>query len=91
MSSIAFIFYAEMQVLSDLKGVEKSQDPDSSYAVGFGMNYKIMDLKAGFNPLDVKETCKAYRNARHRLILLDWGGKWKCVFSLRLCCFILYC
>eukprot|EP01032_Pedospumella_encystans_P014145 gene14145-16269_t len=62
------------QVLSDLKGVEKSQDPDSSYAVGFGMNYKIMDLKAGFNPLDVKETCKAYRNARHRLILLDWGG-----------------
>jgi len=32
-------------VLSDLKGVEKSQDPDSSYAVGFGMNYKIMDLK----------------------------------------------
>ena len=32
-------------MLSDLKGVEKSQDPDSSYALGFGMNYKIMDLK----------------------------------------------
>jgi trehalose-phosphatase len=62
------------QVLSDLKSVEKSDDPDSSFAVGFGMHYKIMDLKAGFNPLDVKEVCKNYRTARHRLILLDWGG-----------------
>lgn len=62
------------QVLSDLKCVEKSDDPDSSFAVGFGMHYKIMDLKAGFNPLDTKEVCRAYRNARHRLILLDWGG-----------------
>ena len=62
------------QVLSDLKCVEKSDDPDSSFAVGFGMHYKIMDLKAGFNPLDTKEVCRSYRNARHRLILLDWGG-----------------
>lgn len=62
------------QVLTDLKSVEKSDDLDSAFAVGFGMHYKIMDLKAGFNQLDVKETCKAYRTARHRLILLDWGG-----------------
>ena len=62
------------QVLNDLKAVEKSDDPDSSFAVGFGYNYKIMDLKAGFHPLDTKEVCKAYRTARHRLILLDWGG-----------------
>jgi trehalose-phosphatase len=62
------------QVLSDLKSVEKNDDPDSSFAVGFGMNYKVMDLKAGFNQLDVKEVCKSYRTARHRLILLDWGG-----------------
>ena len=62
------------QVLNDLKCVEKSVDPDSSVAVGFGMHYKIVDLKDGFNPLDNKEVCKAYRNARHRLILLDWGG-----------------
>ena len=62
------------QVLSDLKSVEKNDDPDSSFAVGFGMNYKIMDLKAGFNPLDTKDVCKSYRASRHRLILLDWGG-----------------
>eukprot|EP00600_Ochromonadales_sp_CCMP1393_P004943 CAMPEP_0174970528 /NCGR_PEP_ID=MMETSP0004_2-20121128/9438_1 /TAXON_ID=420556 /ORGANISM="Ochromonas sp., Strain CCMP1393" /LENGTH=1105 /DNA_ID=CAMNT_0016220279 /DNA_START=122 /DNA_END=3439 /DNA_ORIENTATION=- len=62
------------QVLNDLKSVEKSSDPDSNFAVGFGMQYKIMDLKAGFNELNSDEVCKAYRTARHRLILLDWGG-----------------
>jgi len=62
------------QVLSDLKSVEKNELSDASYALGFGMNYKVMDLKAGFNPLDVKDVCKSYRTARRRLILLDWGG-----------------
>eukprot|EP00601_Ochromonadales_sp_CCMP2298_P017181 CAMPEP_0173233894 /NCGR_PEP_ID=MMETSP1142-20121109/9889_1 /TAXON_ID=483371 /ORGANISM="non described non described, Strain CCMP2298" /LENGTH=1021 /DNA_ID=CAMNT_0014163805 /DNA_START=97 /DNA_END=3159 /DNA_ORIENTATION=- len=62
------------QVLNDLKGLEKNDDPESTFAVGFGMQYKIMDLKSGFNPLDSKEVCTAYRTARHRLILLDWGG-----------------
>eukprot|EP00981_Chlorochromonas_danica_P005361 scaffold1084_cov250-Ochromonas_danica.AAC.12 len=61
-------------VLRDLKSVEVSSDPNSSYGVGFGMQFKIMNLKSGFLPLDTKEICKTYRNARHRLILLDWGG-----------------
>jgi len=38
------------------------------------MQYKIMDLKAGFHPLDHKEVCISYRTSRQRLILLDWGG-----------------
>lgn len=61
-------------VLYDLKSVERSDDPNANYAVGFGLQYKVMNLKAGFHALDVQETCKAYRTARHRLILLDWGG-----------------
>lgn len=35
--------------------MEKSTDPNANYAVGFGMQYKVMDLKAGFQALDVKE------------------------------------
>jgi trehalose 6-phosphate synthase/phosphatase len=61
-------------VLSDLKSVESSADPGASYGVGFGLQYKVMNLRAGFQALDVKETCKSYRAARHRLILLDWSG-----------------
>jgi trehalose 6-phosphate synthase/phosphatase len=61
-------------VLYDLKSVEGSVDPNASYAVGFGLQYKVMNLKAGFQVLDVKEACKSYRDSRHRLILLDWGG-----------------
>ena len=37
------------------QAVEKSTDPNANYAVGFGMQYKVMDLKAGFQALDVKE------------------------------------
>ncbi len=61
-------------VLYDLKSVEGSVDPNSSYAVGFGLQYKVMNLKAGFQALDVKDVCKSYKGARHRLILLDWSG-----------------
>ncbi|RYH28701.1 hypothetical protein EON65_11240 [archaeon] len=51
-----------------------SSSPDASFSLGFGMQYKVMNLKSGFLPLDSKEVCKAYRTARHRLIVLDWGG-----------------
>ena len=61
-------------VLHDLKAVEKSSDPNASYALGFGMKYKVMNLKAGFQPLDVKAVSTNYRNARYRLIIVDWGG-----------------
>jgi trehalose 6-phosphate synthase/phosphatase len=61
-------------VLSDLKSTEILTDPNSTYAVGFGLQYKIMNLKAGFQPLDTKEIAKAFRVAHYRLILVDWGG-----------------
>jgi trehalose 6-phosphate synthase/phosphatase len=61
-------------VLSDLKAVEKNSDRGASIKVGFGMQYKVMDLKAGSQVLDVKAVCAAYKNASSRLILLDWGG-----------------
>ena len=62
------------ELLHDLKAVPKNSDPSTSFAVGFGLHYKVMDLKAGFKPLDTKAVSRAYRTARHRLILLDWGG-----------------
>jgi trehalose 6-phosphate synthase/phosphatase len=61
-------------VLSDLKAVENNVDPSASYAVGFGLQYKVMNLKAGFHAIDTKEVAKAFRTSRHRLIMLDWGG-----------------
>lgn len=61
-------------VLNDLKAAQGSSDPNANYAVGFGLQYKVMNLKAGFHALDIKDVAKAYRVARHRLILLDWGG-----------------
>ena len=38
------------------------------------LGYRVMGVKAGFLPLDVQALCKAYRSARSRLIVLDWGG-----------------
>lgn len=61
-------------VLNDLKNVQKQVDSNATLAVGFGMQYKVMDLKAGFKALDLKSVCNDYRKANKRLILLDWGG-----------------
>jgi trehalose 6-phosphate synthase/phosphatase len=61
-------------VLNDLKNVEKQADSNATLAVGFGMQYKVMDLKAGFKQLNLKNCCYDYRKAQNRLILLDWGG-----------------
>lgn len=63
-----------LQVLSALKGVEKQADTSTQIAVGFGMQFKVMDLKAGFNQLNLKNICNSYRDSKKRLILLDWGG-----------------
>jgi trehalose 6-phosphate synthase/phosphatase len=62
------------QVLQDLKSIEKSDDPNDIETFGFGTGFRIMGVRAGFQTLNVTEVSKAYRNARHRLILLDWGG-----------------
>jgi trehalose 6-phosphate synthase/phosphatase len=61
------------EVLRDLKSVEKADITDS-YAVGFGMGFRVMGVKAGFHPLDMVAVTKSYRAATHRLVVLDWGG-----------------
>ncbi len=62
------------QVLHDLKCVTKNDDPTENFAVGFGMGYRVMGVKAGFQPLDVGALGKSYRQANHRLLVFDWGG-----------------
>lgn len=62
------------EVLKDLKGVEKTEDPTATVSMGLGVGFRVMGVRAGFQSLDIAAVNKAYRNARHRLILLDWGG-----------------
>ena len=38
------------------------------------MGFRVMGVKSGFKSADTKNITKAYRTARKRLILLDWGG-----------------
>lgn len=61
-------------VLHDLKIVEKSEDHTEYSALGLGMGFRVMGVKSGFKSADTKNITKAYRTARKRLILLDWGG-----------------
>lgn len=62
------------QVLNDLKSVEKSDDPNDTEKYGFGTGFRVMGIRANFQPLNVTDVSKTYRTAHHRLILLDWGG-----------------
>lgn len=63
-----------MQVLQDLKSVEKSEDSGAYTAIGFAMGMRVVGVRAGFQAVDVSSLGKAYRNSVCRLILLDWGG-----------------
>jgi trehalose 6-phosphate synthase/phosphatase len=63
-----------MQVLQDLKSVEKSEDSGAYTAIGFAMGMRVVGVRAGFQAVDVSSLSKAYRNSVCRLILLDWGG-----------------
>jgi trehalose 6-phosphate synthase/phosphatase len=63
-----------LQVLQDLKSVEKSEDMSSYSAMGFGMGFRVMGVKSGFKTVDISAISKSYRNSHSRLILLDWGG-----------------
>ena len=63
-----------IQVLNDLKAVEKEADKLSVMQVGFGMGFKVMEMKSDFKHADTKSITSAYRAARSRLIVLDWGG-----------------
>ena len=61
-------------VLHDIKSVEKEIDQSQNFAVGFGMGFRVMGVKASFKPVDVGAMSKAYRNAHSRLLVFDWGG-----------------
>jgi len=61
-----------LQVLQDLNSVNKNIDEGDSFAVGFGMGFRVMGVKAGFHELDVSLITKAYRSSKCRLIVLDW-------------------
>ena len=65
-----------VQVLNDLKGVETKTDSiqGGTLALGFGMGFKVMGMSSGFKPVDPVAISRAYRAARSRLIVLDWGG-----------------
>lgn len=62
------------QVLRDLKGTEKVTDASECMVLGFGMGYKVMNIRPGFQAADPVMLSKAWRVARSRLVVLDWGG-----------------
>jgi len=63
-----------MAVLIDLKAVHKNVDVGKYSGAGLGLGYRILGMDQGFNSLDVSAACKAYKKARARLILMDYGG-----------------
>ena len=63
-----------LAVLMDLKGVQKSHNPIQYSGAGLGLGYRILGMDVGFVSLDFSKVAKAFKNARSRLILLDYGG-----------------
>ena len=63
-----------LAVMLDLKGVHKNINPVSVSGAGLGLGYRILGMDTGFSSLDINVVAKAYRMAKNRLILLDYGG-----------------
>lgn len=63
-----------LAVMLDLKGVQKNINPIQVSGAGLGLGYRILGMNTGFKSLDTNVVAKAYRNARARLILVDYGG-----------------
>ena len=63
-----------MEVLHDIKSVERSENNSDNFSVGFGMGFRVVGVKAGFQLVDVAQMSKVYRAAQQRMIVLDWGG-----------------
>lgn len=62
-----------LAVMLDLKGVQKNED--GRYAgAGLGLGFRLLGMDSGFDSLDANSVARAYRNAKARLILLDYGG-----------------
>uniref|UniRef100_A0A7S2Y679 Alpha,alpha-trehalose-phosphate synthase (UDP-forming) n=1 Tax=Entomoneis paludosa TaxID=265537 RepID=A0A7S2Y679_9STRA len=63
-----------LAVMLDLKGVHKNMNPVQMSGAGLGLNFRMLGMDTGFNSLSVNVVAKAYRTAKNRLILLDYGG-----------------
>jgi trehalose 6-phosphate synthase/phosphatase len=63
-----------LAVMLDLKGVQKNEDAGRYAGAGLGLGFRLLGMDSGFNSLDANSVARAYRNARSRLILLDYGG-----------------
>ena len=63
-----------LAVMLDLKGVHKNVNPEQMSGAGLGLNFRMLGMDTGFNSLSVNVVAKAYRTAKNRLILLDYGG-----------------
>jgi trehalose 6-phosphate synthase/phosphatase len=63
-----------LAVMLDLKGVHKNINPVQYSGAGLGLGYRLLGMNTGFTSLDVNALAKAYRNAKARLFLVDYGG-----------------
>jgi len=62
------------RVLLDLNSIKKLSSSAGYVTLGFGLNRRIAAMKPGFDQLDKGKVVKSYRQAKKRLILLDYGG-----------------
>mmetsp|Transcript_23417 Transcript_23417/g.49009 ORF Transcript_23417/g.49009 Transcript_23417/m.49009 type:complete len:1196 (-) Transcript_23417:144-3731(-) len=63
-----------LAVMLDLKGVQKNEEAGRYAGAGLGLGFRLLGMDSGFDPLDANSVARAYRNAKSRLILLDYGG-----------------
>jgi len=63
-----------LAVMLDLKGVHKSVSPGQYSGAGLGLGFRLLGMDPGFVSLDANSVAKAYKKAKGRLILLDYGG-----------------
>ncbi len=63
-----------LATMLDLKGVQKNEDAGRYAGAGLGLGFRLLGMDSGFNSLDANSVARAYRNAKSRLILLDYGG-----------------
>jgi len=63
-----------LAVMLDLKGVQKNEDAGKYAGAGLGLGFRLLGMDSKFNSLDANSVARAYRSAKSRLILLDYGG-----------------
>eukprot|EP00584_Thalassiosira_punctigera_P006186 CAMPEP_0172526174 /NCGR_PEP_ID=MMETSP1067-20121228/1140_1 /TAXON_ID=265564 ORGANISM="Thalassiosira punctigera, Strain Tpunct2005C2" /NCGR_SAMPLE_ID=MMETSP1067 /ASSEMBLY_ACC=CAM_ASM_000444 /LENGTH=1201 /DNA_ID=CAMNT_0013309623 /DNA_START=51 /DNA_END=3656 /DNA_ORIENTATION=- len=63
-----------LAVMLDLKGVQKNEDAGRYAGAGLGLGFRLLGMDSKFNQLDANSVARAYRSAKSRLILLDYGG-----------------